>query len=880
TFRMLEALGGDLEDATAARQAFMARPVTAPEGADRDAHLREATDKLAQGRRAFGLAGVFFNAEAKHRLASLEVEGQAPSGADAWKHVSDYLAYQQRWRALALRWNAMAPEFGFTVLATDDPEQGTQAAAQYARYRSVRALAEAETVLERETLALFPTWTRARRVADDGQALSSLETALQRYLDTYGLSEFWSARELLERRLAGCSGPVVSRIRRFLGERLGRQSVDESAFLAEWSTLMAEVGRVRSLGPALETVVRVAAAIERSGAPELARLLRNPGPLHDRLLPAPDQWPMAWRLRRLDTYLSAVNVQAEFQRLGFLRAELEHDLARHYQEFAVTRTWLEMARNTSPAIRAALQAYLNAIQRLGKGTGKRAARYRRDAREAAVEAQRAIPCWIMPHHRVSETLPAQLGAFDLVIIDEASQSDLTALPALLRARKLLVVGDDRQVSPEGIGLEEKRIVQLMERHLADQVPLYRAQLSPDRSLYDLARVVFAGAGIMLKEHFRSVAPIVEYSKREFYGHQLQPLRLPKANERLDPPLVDIHIPEGERHGDTNPAEIDAIVGEIGRLIADPQMADRTIGVVSLLGDEQALRIWERLLERHPPELLRRHAVTCGDARTFQGRERDIIFLSMVVAPNTAIAPLTRDVFLQRFNVAASRARDRMVLVRSVEPFQLSESDRLRRGLIAHFMQPFAEAAPVTDPRDQCESPLERALYDWLVMKGYRVQPQVRLGSFGIDLVVEGSNGARLAIACDGDRGEDPALWLQDLRRQRTLERVGWVFWRCFASVWACRPESVLRSLEAVLRTHAVEPGESGGALSASLVEHRVVRRNPGADPTVDRAAVIARGSPVLRPVPSGAPTTASGAASSPVPGLVLVPSPSPLAPST
>ena len=86
----------------------------------------------------------------------------------------------------------------------------------------------------------------------------------------------------------------------------------------------------------------------------------------------------------------------------------------------------------------------------------------------------------MPHYRVSESLPPELGCFDLVVVDEASQSDLSALPTLLRARKLLIVGDDQQVSPEGVGLEEQKIKTLMQRFLAEQVPLYRAQMSPER----------------------------------------------------------------------------------------------------------------------------------------------------------------------------------------------------------------------------------------------------------------------------------------------------------------------------------------------------------------------------------------------------------------
>ena len=161
---------------------------------------------------------------------------------------------------------------------------------------------------------------------------------------------------------------------------------------------------------------------------------------------------------------------------------------------------------------------MNAIQRIGKGTGKRVHRFRREARTAALEAQKAVPCWIMPHHRISETLPAEIGSFDLVIIDEASQSDLSALPVLLRGSKLLIVGDDRQVAPQAIGMEEDRLKELMNKHLEDQIPAFRNQLSPDRSIYDLARVVFAKNGVMLKEHFRCVAPIIEYSKKQFYKH--------------------------------------------------------------------------------------------------------------------------------------------------------------------------------------------------------------------------------------------------------------------------------------------------------------------------------------------------------------------------
>ena len=84
-----------------------------------------------------------------------------------------------------------------------------------------------------------------------------------------------------------------------------------------------------------------------------------------------------------------------------------------------------------------------------------------------MEAAQAVPCWILPEWRVAEQLPAELAAFDLVIIDEASQSDITALPAIMRGKKALIVGDDKQVSPTPVGIEDRKIIQLRTTFLTD-----------------------------------------------------------------------------------------------------------------------------------------------------------------------------------------------------------------------------------------------------------------------------------------------------------------------------------------------------------------------------------------------------------------------------
>ena len=101
-------------------------------------------------------------------------------------------------------------------------------------------------------------------------------------------------------------------------------------------------------------------------------------------------------------------------------------------------------------------------------------------------------------------------------------------------------------------MAEERIKELISRFLTNQP--HGSEMTPDKSIYDLARVVFAGNSVMLKEHFRCVPAIIEFSNREFYKNDIRPLRVPKANERLDPPLVDVFVKGGHRNGDVNAGE--------------------------------------------------------------------------------------------------------------------------------------------------------------------------------------------------------------------------------------------------------------------------------------------------------------------------------------
>jgi very-short-patch-repair endonuclease len=426
-------------------------------------------------------------------------------------------------------------------------------------------------------------------------------------------------------------------------------------------------------------------------------------------------------------------------------------------------------------------------------------------------------------------VPAELGLFDLVVIDEASQSDIWALPALLRGEKLLVVGDHKQVSPSAIGVPEEKIKELRDRFLVNQP--FGSEMTPDKSIYDLARVVFAGNSVMLREHFRCVPAIIEYSNREFYEGDIKPLRLPHTNERLDPPLIEVFVKGGYRNGDINRAEAKAIVDEIESILADPDITGRSIGVVTLLGTKQAAHIHELITNRISPIDVIARQIAIGPPSVFQGRERDIMLVSMVLGPGDRGAANRTDL-QQRFNVALSRARDRMYLFHSVEQNAFAE-DTLSGAILQHFKEPFRQDARNTQVlRDRCESGFEFEMFDELVRRSYRVEPQVRCGGFKIDFVVEGREGRRLAIECDGDRFHGPGQWSDDMARQRVLERAGWTFWRCFASSWVRRKDEVVADLLQTLTDLGIEP------LGSQSVDNTIWVHSKEVDPFLVEEMVI------------------------------------------
>jgi len=791
----------DIEALEARRHRLVAKAVEVPENAELNPDFAEAVVRLIVGKSAFALP--FGKGETRKLIAAVTVLGSAPKEKDDWTLVQEAVEWRKASKKSVSQWNAVAAEFGIEAQTGSADSVCKRLHQLQRRIIDLHSLTfDYDAKLHGEFELVFGKVT-ADKMWDGGEEFIAVaKESLQTHVDKGRLAYAMNRVSDLVRKLEPHSGALVGVLRSFLTESLGAHGADESDLHKEWLVLQAELNRLASLRPAFDTIGQVSGLIETAGAPKWTKRIRTEPTSADHDPIVPSAWREAWNWRCAVMFLECIDGHDKMRELFAQRKTLTTALARTYQDLVAEKTWLGVYNNSPDSIRQALQSYLNAIQAMGQGTGIRAVRYRRNAREAMTRAYRAVPCWILPEWRISETIPAEVGLFDLVIIDEASQSDIWSFPALLRGKKLLVVGDHKQVSPSAIGVAEEKIKELSARFLQSQP--HGAQMTPEKSIYDLARVVFAGNSVMLKEHFRCVPAIIEFSNREFYKGDIKPLRLPHANERLDPPLIDVFVKGGYRDGDVNKVEAKAIVDEIEAILAEDELAGRSIGVVTLLGHAQAAYIQELIGQRISPIDVVARNLAVGPPPVFQGRERDIMLVSMVLAPGNRSAQDRADQH-QRFNVALSRARDRMYLFRSVDHNAFAE-DTLNGKLMRHFKEPFRQDARSTQVlRDRCESGFEFEMFDELVKRGYRIEPQVKCGAYRIDFVVEGREGRRLAIECDGDRFHGPGQWSDDMARQRVLERAGWTFWRCFASSFTRRREEVIQDLLQTLDGLGIEP---------------------------------------------------------------------------
>lgn len=502
------------------------------------------------------------------------------------------------------------------------------------------------------------------------------------------------------------------------------------------------------------------------------------------------------------------------QQLGDELAATESRLLTVTGDLAGAHGWLHFLTRLDERQRRALAHLRSHLTAVGSGEGRYADRSRAAVRGAMTTARDAVPAWIMPLHQVVENLPAEPDSFDVVIVDEASQVGLDGLFLLWLAPRMIVVGDNKQCVPGYSGDVQQKLFDRIDEYLPDLPLEERHMFRPEMNLYELLSARFPKV-VRLTEHFRSMPEIIGWSSEQFYNRSLVPLRRFGA-DRLDPLQVRfVHgaYQEGRQDKIHNPIEAKEIVDKLQEMVDDPRYERRSFGIITLQGSEQARRIERLIAQTLPPPILEKHKIRVGKPADFQGDERDVILLSMVVVTPGKIFKRLDD--QRRFNVAASRARDQMWLFTSVAPDRLKQDD-LRTSLLTYMAAPpstaeFQAAVDVSDvradsPHPAFDSLFEQRVYLRIHERGYALVPQVPVGAKRIDLVVYGSRG-QLAVECDGDHWHNSAEQQRaDIRRERELVRAGWQFWRVRESDFAHDPDAALAPLWTALAARGIEPG--------------------------------------------------------------------------
>lgn len=513
-----------------------------------------------------------------------------------------------------------------------------------------------------------------------------------------------------------------------------------------------------------------------------------------------NDWTQAWKWAQLNSLLNHIydlNPDKIEERIG-VEKNREKDIIK---DMVSKKTWYNQILRTTENEKRSLFSWMQAVKRIGKGRGKMVPEYRKIAQREMEKCKKIIPVWIMPLNRVVENIKLSKNMFDVIIFDESSQSDLFSLCALMRGKRAVIVGDDNQISPEVVGIDQKTIHNLIDQYLKD-IP-QRQWFDLQTSLYDTALRVFP-ARLMLKEHFRCVPEIINFSNKLSYSGEMLTLRYPKINERFHPPVNTVKVENGVRDSvkPVNIKEAECLVDKIVSCCKDSKYSNMSMGVISLLGEAQGRLIENMLKEKIGVNEIIKRKLICGDAYSFQGDERDIMFLSMVISKDVKFAPLIKETDVRRFNVAASRARNQMWLFYSVDLKDLNE-ECVRYHFLNYCLNYDKHNGSNKNVEGLFQTDFQKDIYNLIKSRGYRVVPGVKIGRYKMDFIVEGMRN-RVGIICDGDTVSEKYDYEEYIERQLDLERVGWVFYRIMGSEFYYDPEGTMEKLWEKLNNMKIE----------------------------------------------------------------------------
>ena len=516
-----------------------------------------------------------------------------------------------------------------------------------------------------------------------------------------------------------------------------------------------------------------------------------------------------WKWKQLSQELEKLEKEP-YEKLEKKALEKVKNIRKATLELVEKKSWYHVLhfieKKENLLVSQALRGWEQTIQKIGKGTGKNAPLYRKQAKEKMATCQKAVPAWIMPMNKVIDTLNPAENKFDIIIIDEASQSDLSSLILLYMAKKVIIVGDDKQVSPLDVGKSIDKINTLRTKYIEGKITNHDLY-GLNSSLYSVASTTYQP--LMLKEHFRCVPEIIAYSNKTSYNFKIKPLR-ESSSSILKPAVIDYKVP-GIRDDKRkiNMIEAKTVVALIKACLELKEYAASSFGVISLLGDEQVELIQKLIIEKIDTIDIEKHNILCGNPSHFQGDERDVMFLTMVDS-NSGEGPLrmmtdgTESARKKRYNVAASRAKDQMWVINSLDANNDLKTGDIRKEFLEYINNP-KDFILTEEIEKNSESIFEEEVVKYLVSEGYHIKQQWEVGAYRIDMVALFQD-KKIAIECDGEKWHSTEEQIkQDMERQSILERCGWEFIRIRGSKYFKNPESTMKDVIDELNKKGIYP---------------------------------------------------------------------------
>lgn len=402
----------------------------------------------------------------------------------------------------------------------------------------------------------------------------------------------------------------------------------------------------------------------------------------------------------------------------------------------------------------------------------------------------AFPCWCVTTYAISNSLPLKPALFDVVILDEASQCDIAScFPILFRAKKAVIVGDDKQLPHLSFLEKAKEQSFLNQYNIEDRYQLlWRFRTN---SMFDVANY-YSTTPTLLDEHFRSPKPIIEFSNREFYGGRIKVMK-PYFDDVSPVELVEVKEAKVDTDITRNQAECEAIIKKVQDIIYEneknPDLEPVSIGIISPFRGQVEL-IKKAVLRVFSQETIQQHQIEIGTAHTFQGDERDVMLMSWAIAANSHSQSL---MFLQKpnlFNVAITRARKRLI------NFISKPVNELPEGLLRDYLE-FVQSQDkvIASRKNVFKNTFEKEVFEVIndEFTTHKVRAGVDFAGINADIMIDD----KLIVEIDGVLDEFTQN-VKETKKQAIMERLGYEVVHVTKREWGLSKDAALDRIRSSL----------------------------------------------------------------------------------